>query len=148
MRKLAQKKRKGFTLIELIIVLAILAIIAAIAIPNFASVRQNSRNKTDVQSAGVIKRTVTMYVADETIKPEAYNSGTGLSFDVTAGGVTTLGADAKYGKTTVEAGLKDVKAPQGFQFTLPSGEPIFTSTNATKYVVVITTAGEVTVHTN
>ncbi len=61
------KKKKGFTLIELIIVLAVMAIIALIAIPNFAAVRNNSKVKADKQSCATIERTVLMLVSDETI---------------------------------------------------------------------------------
>lgn len=42
------KKKKGFTLIELIIVIAIIAIIAAFAIPNFIRVQNNSKIDADV----------------------------------------------------------------------------------------------------
>ncbi|MDU7886073.1 MAG: prepilin-type N-terminal cleavage/methylation domain-containing protein, partial [Clostridium perfringens] len=45
------KKKKGFTLIELIIVIAIIAILAAIAIPNFLSIQRKSRVKADIASA-------------------------------------------------------------------------------------------------
>ena len=61
------KKKKGFTLIELIIVLAVMAIIALIAIPNFAAVRNNSKVKADTQSIETIKRTTLMLVSDETV---------------------------------------------------------------------------------
>ena len=67
MNKIINKKKKAFTLIELIIVLAIMAIIAAIAIPNFMAVRDNSKTNADIQSCETIQRTVSMLVTDETI---------------------------------------------------------------------------------
>lgn len=57
MRKLLEnmkKKQEGFTLIELIIVIAILAIIAAIAIPNILGAVDNSRRSADVANAKMI----------------------------------------------------------------------------------------------
>jgi type IV pilus assembly protein PilA len=57
MRKLFEnmkKKQEGFTLIELIIVIAILAIIAAIAIPNILGAVDNSRRSADVANAKMI----------------------------------------------------------------------------------------------
>ncbi len=49
---LAKRNEKGFTLIELMIVVAIIGILAAIAVPSFMSYRQRSYDK---QANSVIK---------------------------------------------------------------------------------------------
>ncbi len=54
LQKLTKKNEKGFTLIELMIVIAIIGIRAAIAIPNFISYRRRSYNaasNSDVKNA-------------------------------------------------------------------------------------------------
>jgi len=53
--------RKGFTLIELTIVLAILAIIAAILIPTFLTTTDRARLRGDIQSARVIHNAMELY---------------------------------------------------------------------------------------
>lgn len=45
------KNKRGFTLIELIVVLAVLAIILAIAVPRFVTIQDESRIKADVATA-------------------------------------------------------------------------------------------------
>jgi type IV pilus assembly protein PilA len=48
------KKKKGFTLIELIIVIAVIGIVAAIAVPKFGNIQKNAKVQADFASAKVI----------------------------------------------------------------------------------------------
>ncbi|CAM3777236.1 prepilin-type N-terminal cleavage/methylation domain-containing protein [Clostridium perfringens] len=58
------KKKKGFTLIELIIVIAIIAILAAIAIPNFLAIQRKARVKADIASAKTIYDATSALIAE------------------------------------------------------------------------------------
>jgi type IV pilus assembly protein PilA len=56
--------KKGFTLIELMIVIAIIGILAAIAIPQFASYRQKSYNSASQSDLRNVKTNLEAYYAD------------------------------------------------------------------------------------
>lgn len=60
-----KSKKRAFTLIELIIVIAIIAILAAVAIPKFGEVRKNAALKTDIANAKTIANVVTTLIAEE-----------------------------------------------------------------------------------
>ena len=57
-------KNKGFTLIELIIVIAILGIIALIAIPNLAGIRQRAQVSADIRTAEAIGKAIRIWQTD------------------------------------------------------------------------------------
>ncbi len=66
------RNEKGFTLIELIIVIAILAIIAAVAIPNILGAVDNSRRSADVANAKIVLNAAAQVNAkNEEITPAA-----------------------------------------------------------------------------
>lgn len=118
-----EKKKKGFTLIELIIVLAVMAIIAAVAIPNFVGIKNSAAVKADEQSGETIKRAVQVLITDNTITLPTDSQ----SFTIAEGGsVTGLSGNAE---TELENALSGLKKPQAanktdFKVTLDSSGTI------------------------
>lgn len=59
--KKVNNSRRGFTLIELMIVIAIIGVLAAIAIPNFNRARKNAKSKACMANMRTIESAVEMY---------------------------------------------------------------------------------------
>lgn len=90
-RKKIKEKVKGFTLMEVIVVIAILGALTALALPKFTGVLANSQMKTDLANVRLVESAVELYRAEKESLP------TGATFD---GLVTTLNT-AGYLKNTV-----------------------------------------------
>jgi len=107
LQKLRKKNQKGFTLIELMIVIAIIGILAAIAIPNFLAYRTKGQNSAAIAEAKNFYQTTLAYFADTTttgstvgaadeeggfIHNNKITLGGGTLHDVGDGSVTAAGA--------------------------------------------------------
>ena len=103
--------KKGFTLMEMLIVIAIIAILIAIAIPTFTSALEKSRQRTDMANVRSLKSlAVADYMAEggklvgKTGKVTCYLLTGGQDFKIDSADSTCVTLEAKWANTSYVAG--------------------------------------------
>lgn len=95
MLKKLKKNKKGFTLAELLIVVAIIGVLVAVSIPIFTSQLEKAREATDLANMRAAKAALVTEVLDE-----SYTDGTIYVYDAANGQLADTAPTAGYGKGT------------------------------------------------
>lgn len=86
------KNQKGFTLVELIVVIAILGILGAIAVPKFGGFKETASEKADEVTMDVIRNAVMIALANGDIKVTGGVDGT-ITINTTGDTITFEGVN-------------------------------------------------------
>ena len=109
MKKTVKASKKGFTLVELIVVLVILAVLAAMLVPALVGYVNKAKAEKEYQTAA------TVYGAAQATITEMYGRG-----KISKGGTLTKGTTVstfKYGEQVISLAGVDTNAVKSFTFS-------------------------------
>lgn len=138
--KLHTKARRGFTIVELLMVIFVIAILAAITIVAFTGVQQRTRNTAKVASVQQAVKLVRLYKAENEEYPRSVggtwcltqdNACTGYSGTVSSSDNTSLMNELKqYGSPPASAGDKiETGGRYGIQYLYASNRTLSSQPN-------------------
>lgn len=138
--KLHTKARRGFTIVELLIVIIVIAILAAITIVAFTGIQQRTKNTAKIASVEQVVKLIRLYKAENEEYPRSGggtwcltqdNACTGYDGTVSANDNTTLMNNLKrYGTPPTSAGDKiETGGRYGIQYLYASDRTLSSQSN-------------------
>lgn len=130
-----KKKKKGFTLIELIIVIAIIGVLAMIAVPKFLNIKSDANVKSDVSNAKTISDATGTLIAKGDITLPSGTDTKVLTIN------TTTASPAATDEDKVEAALQGVPTGKGTGTVSHAGENFIVTINSAGAIVITLGSG-------
>lgn len=135
-----EMNNKGFSLVELIIVIAIMVILIAVLAPTYLRYVERGRNARDIQNATAFADAISVWAADPQAGTNALVSGdSGATIEVTAAGVNIGGSGTA---AHIEAALINAGLATGTPGSATLNGNCASRTAWDSYRITITVAGD------
>ncbi len=99
---------KGFSLVELIIVIAIMAVLVGVLAPTYLKFVERSRKSTDAQNVDAIVTALEVYALDPTIASGSTLSSGAITLTTTETAVSSSNATGNADKALAAAGISKI----------------------------------------
>lgn len=131
-----EMNNKGFSLVELIIVIAIMVILIAVLAPTYLRYVERGRNSRDIQNATAISDAIQVWAADPQAGANAIVAAdTGATIVATSTGITAA-------NTHIQAALVNAGLATGTPGTATIDGNCASRTTWTTYTITVTVAGD------